>query len=189
MSLAAIAVLGTLILLAVVAYGPALAERVRAALARPRPRRPTAPYDPGRERRAETKARELLRSVIGEDEYAMYRALGFLAVAGDSRGYAYLIYPHRPIVAYDTTTGALLNEYCVGFPDDADPALGTRLPDSDDVLAKWMALHASERQLIADANMHHPGRQLDPGQVRRDLRRLAEWRGARSVERGEATAI
>ena len=49
------------------------------------------------------------------------------------------------------------------------------LPDSDDVLAKWMALTGDERRLIANANMHLIGRQVDPKQVRRDLWRLAQW--------------
>jgi len=89
--------------------------------------------------------------------------------------YAYLIYPHKPIVAYVPATGRLLSEYCVEFPDLAGAISGTRLPDSDDVLAKWMALTGDERRLIADANMHLPGRQVDPGRVRRDLWRLAEW--------------
>ena len=108
----------------------------------------------------------------------MYAALGFLRVRGKARDggeYGYLIYPHRPIVAYDAQTGELLSEYCVGFPDHAERAFGSRLPDADDVLAKWMSLHGDERGLIADANMHLPGRQIDPGQVRRDLRRLREW--------------
>ena len=43
------------------------------------------------------------------------------------------------------------------------------------MLAKWLALAADERRLIADANMHLPGRQLDPAAVRRDLARLARW--------------
>jgi hypothetical protein len=45
-----------------------------------------------------------------------------------------------------------------------------------------MALTGDERRLISDANMHLPGRQIDPGRVRRDIWRLAEWqrRGARS---------
>jgi len=47
------------------------------------------------------------------------------------------------------------------------------------VLAKWMALTADEHRLIATANMHLPGRQLDPGQVKRDLWRLAQWERAR----------
>jgi hypothetical protein len=89
--------------------------------------------------------------------------------------YAYLIYPHKPIVAYVPATGRLLSEYCVEFPDLAGAISDTRLPDSDDVLAKWMALTGDERRLIADANMHLPGRQVDPGRVRRDLWRLAEW--------------
>ena len=113
----------------------------------------------------------------------MYRDLGFLRVWGGlgdgARGvdaaYAYLIYPHKPIVAYVPETGELLNEYCVAFPDHSKPYGSSRLPDSDDVLAKWMALTADERRLVGEANMHLPGRQVDPDRVRRDLLRLARW--------------
>ena len=38
-----------------------------------------------------------------------------------------------------------------------------------------MALTGDERGLVADANMHLPGRQIDPDRVRRDLARLAAW--------------
>ena len=94
-----------------------------------------------------------------------------------SRGvdYAYLIYPHKPIVAYLPQTGRLLNEYCVEFPDETRPYGSPRLPDSDDVLAKWMALNGDERRIIAEANMHLPGRQVDPRQIQRDLWRLGRW--------------
>ena len=100
---------------------------------------PTVSYDPGRERRAEQQARALLRSCVNDEEWAMYRDLGFIRVwgaqsdgpddAGGTGGapYAYLIYPHRPIVAYLAQTHRLLNEYCVTFPDD-DPALRQRAP-------------------------------------------------------------
>jgi hypothetical protein len=133
-------------------------------------------YDPGRERRAEQRARVLLRSCVNEHEWAMYRDLGFLRVYGGAgERYAYLLYPHKPIVSYVPRTGALLSEYCVAFPDHSRPYGSARLPDSDDVLAKWMALRADERRLIADANMHLPGRQVDPGRVRRDLQRLVRW--------------
>src|SRR5204863_5150701 len=110
-------------------------------------------HDPGRERRAEQRARELLRSCVNDEEWAMYRDLGFIRVNGQlsrkARGghreqvddernatssgaavadgdnstgaepppYAYLIYPHKPIVAYVPKTGRLLSEYCVEFPD------------------------------------------------------------------------
>ena len=150
--------------------------------------------DPGRERRAEQRARELLRSCVNEEEWAMYRDLGFIRVSGSggprrfrdlpeggerssarTRPYAYLIYPHKPVVAYLPQTRALLNEYCVTFPDETRPYGSARLPDSDDVLAKWMALTGDERRLIATANMHLPGRQVDPKQVRRDLWRLQQW--------------
>ena len=148
-------------------------------------------YDPGRERRAEQRARTLLRSCVNEEEWAMYRDLGFIRVWGglsegplddrDSRGttYAYLIYPHKPIVAYMPQTRRLLSEYCVTFPDDTRPYGSARLPDSDDVLAKWMALTGDERRIIASANMHLPGRQVDPKQIKRDLWRLGQWEQAR----------
>src|SRR5690242_351132 len=156
-----------------------------------RQRTPTWSYDPGRERRAEQRARALLRSCVNEEEWSMYRDLGFLRMwgtladgpddAGGTGGapYAYLIYPHRPILAYLAQTHRLLNEYCVTFPDETRPYGSSRLPDSDDVLAKWMALTGDERRLITTANMHLPGRQLDPGQVRRDLWRLSQWERAR----------
>jgi hypothetical protein len=142
---------------------------------------PVDVYDPGRERRAEQRARTLLRSCVNEEEWAMYRDLGFIRVWGAGAGapYAYLIYPHKPIVAYLPQTRRLLSEYCVAFPDETRPYGSARLPDSDDVLAKWMALTGDERRLIAMANMHLPGRQVDPRQVRRDLWRLTQWEQAR----------
>jgi hypothetical protein len=150
-------------------------------------RRASAPsgYDPGRERRAEQRARSLLRSCVNEHDWAMYRDLGFLRVWGgghtDDEGasYAYLIYPHKPLVAYMLETGELLSEYCVAFPDESKPYGSSRLPDSDDVLAKWMALTADERRLVGEANMHLPGRQVDPDRVRRDLARLRRWERGR----------
>jgi hypothetical protein len=158
-----------------------------------------APYDPGRDRRAEQRARELLKSCVNEEEWAMYRDLGFVRVWGgqtglpadtarDLRGvpYAYLIYPHKPIVAYLPQTGQLLNEYCVEFPDESRPYGSPRLPDSDDVLAKWMALNGDERRLIAEANLHLPGRQIDPRQVQRDIWRLGRWERERLEQRASA---
>jgi len=153
-------------------------------------RRASAPagYDPGRERRAEQRARSLLRSCVDDRDWAMYRDLGFLRVwgglgdrgHGEESSYAYLIYPHKPLVAYMCDTGELLNEYCVAFPDQTKPYGSSRLPDSDDVLAKWMALTADERRLVGEANMHLPGRQVDPDRVRRDLARLERWERERA---------
>jgi hypothetical protein len=133
--------------------------------------------DPGREARAELRARALLGSVAGEDAGAMYDELGFVGVEG-GEGYGYLVYPHRPIVAFDAASREPLSEYCVRFPDGAEPEAGPWLPDADDVLAKWMALRGDERRLLAEANMHLPGRQLDPGMVRRDIARLDAWKEA-----------
>jgi hypothetical protein len=147
---------------------------------------PLEDYDPGRELRAEQRARRLLRSCVNEEEWAMYCELGFLRVEGSealpvpdgARG-AYLIYPHLPIVACIPSTGTLLGEYCIAFPDHTRPYGSARLPDSDDVLAKWLALTADEHGLIAGANMHLPGRQIAPGRLRRDLARLAHWESQR----------
>jgi hypothetical protein len=181
-----------LALIAVVLATPLAARRLEEWRAQ-RPRRPQRDaahsldelYDPGRERRAEQRARELLRSCVNAEEWGMYRDLGFIRVAGRharreiDRGarsaYAYLVYPHKPIVAYVPETGQLLSEYCVEFPDLTGSGGRHRLPASDDVLAKWMALTSDEDRVIRRANMHLIGRQLDPARVRRDLWRLAEW--------------
>jgi hypothetical protein len=189
------------VLVGVVAL-PAL--RARATLLRARlaivPEEDIEAYDPGRERRAEARARELLRSCVSDEEWEMYRDLGFVRVWGaggpDGRGgvgasaddgappsYAYLLYPHKPIIAYVPQTSRLLSEYCVEFPDRERPYGSTRLPASDDVLAKWLALTADERSLIASANLHLAGRQLDPDAVRTDLARLRVWERRRIEQR------
>jgi hypothetical protein len=151
--------------------------RVRHALVRlhtPPPDPEGIDLDPGRELRAEQRARRLLRSCVNEEEWAIYRELGFLRVWGAS--HAYLIYPHLPIVAYLPQTGRLLGEYCVAFPNHAGPGPGApRLPDADDVLAKWLLLSADEQNLIAGANMHLPGRQIPVARLSEDLARLARW--------------
>jgi hypothetical protein len=169
--------------LAAVVLAPALVARLAS---RRRIRATGAPhhFDPGRERRAEQRARQLLRSCVDDADWAMYRDLGFVRVPGralpDGGGedgqppYAYLVYPHKPIVAYVPESGRLLSEYCVEFPDLTGGGRA-RLPASDDVLAKWMALTSDEARVIGRANMHLVGRQHDPARVRRDLWRLAEW--------------
>ncbi len=97
----------------------ALSARARRVGARPRRARPSSPldYDPGRERRAEQRARQLLRSCVNDEEWGMYRDLGFIRVEGKKRPlraaagpppYAYLVYPHKPILAYVPASGQLL---------------------------------------------------------------------------------
>lgn len=173
------ALFAVLALAGAMALIPVLARRRAAA------RAPADSYvpDPARDARAELRARELLGSVAGAEALAMYDQLGFVAVER-GKGYGYLLYPHRPIVAHEAGNGELLSEYCVRFPDAEGSDAGRWLPDADDVLAKWMALHGDEQQLIASANMHLPGRQLDPAMVRRDLARLESWRS----RRGDAVA-
>ena len=190
----------SLALIALVLAAPLIAREVTRLRARRHARRGAADlieelglYDPGRERRAEGRARELLRSCVNDEEWAMYRDLGFIRVAGKharraaDRGetgsppYAYLVYPHKPIVAYVPDSGQLLSEYCVEFPDLSGGGGRHRLPASDDLLAKWMALTSDEDRVIRRANMHLVGRQLDPARVRRDLWRLAEWERRRKV--------
>jgi len=174
-----------------------VARRHRAARSlRRATRRAPISYDPGRERRAEQRARQLLRSCVNEEEWGMYRDLGFIRVEGrrlphglrakdeGAAPYAYLVYPHKPIVAYVPGSGRLLSEYCVEFPDLTGDGAGSRLPASDDVLAKWMALTSDESRVIGQANMHLVGRQLDPARVRRDLWRLSEWERRRGAALG-----
>jgi hypothetical protein len=209
-----------LALMAAILAAPLVARTIagrRSEISRRRrvPRAASLSYDPGRERRAEQRARELLRSCVNDEEWAMYRDLGFIRVAGkhrptgrraaDARGtrsrgagtfdskpegaddrnaeppYAYLIYPHKPILAYVPATTQLLSEYCVEFPDLTGGG-ATRLPASDDVLAKWMALTSDENRVIGRANMHLVGRQLDPARMRRDLWRLSEWERRRGTQ-------
>ncbi|HTA13233.1 MAG TPA: hypothetical protein VK781_00055 [Solirubrobacteraceae bacterium] len=176
---------------------------------------PLADLDPGRELRAEQRARALLRSCINEEEWAMYSELGFLRIwgalperpAGARRDlirlrrrarapraprieelvatpYAYLIYPNRPILAYVPHTGVVLGEYCIEFPDHTRPYGSSRLPDADDVLAKWVALTTEERALIEQANMHLPGRQIGLEDARRDILRLSCWERERLQSKG-----
>jgi hypothetical protein len=44
-----------------------------------------------------------------------------------------------------------------------------------------MLIRADEEKLLRGANMHLPGRQVDPQRVRRDLWRLAEWERSRAA--------
>jgi len=167
------------VVLAAFAFVPDLVHRRRLRpRAEPRPRAGWRVPDPGEQLRAERRAERLLGEVLGAEALEAYRALGFLHCfggGGDGTAYGYLIYPHKPIVSFDAATGELLNEHCVSFPDRSEPDGATRLPDADDALAKWLGLQADERGLINEANMHLPGRQLDPDHVRRDIARLSEW--------------
>jgi hypothetical protein len=119
----------------------------------------------------ERAARELLRSVVGDHDAEMYEDLGFIAVEDEGGEYGYLIYPQRPIVSYDARSGELLSEYCVRFREGDTH----RLPDADDVLAKWMALQWDEAHVLGIANLDHIGTQLDPQMVRRDLEAARQW--------------
>ena len=103
--------------------GPARRRAGRSSSRRPRAaERSTLGSDLAR-RRGE-RARELLRAVRSASRATSQRlraSFGFLSVRRRRRsrgGYGYLVYPHRPLVAYDTATGELLSEYCVGFPTD-----------------------------------------------------------------------
>ena len=134
----------------------------------------TGPAARARSRASDERAAELPASE-GRSPATLAAAPSGAEVPPVEADYAYLIYPHWPIVAYLPKTGTLLNEYCVSFQDRGAPDGATRLPDADDVLAKWMAITADEHVLISGANMHLPGRQIDPDRVRRDLARLARW--------------
>ena len=96
--------LAAIALVALALLSDLIIPRVEELWSRYRARRQRAPeigYDPGRERRAEQRARALLRSCVNDEEWAMYRDLGFIRVWGaqaDGPGpdgsrapYAYLI--------------------------------------------------------------------------------------------------
>jgi hypothetical protein len=57
------------------------------------------------------------------------------------------------------------------------------------VLAKWMALQGDERRIITEANLHLPGRQVDPRQIQRDLWRLGRWERERLARALRAGAV
>ena len=172
-------------------FSPRVRQRIRQFRARPSTTE-TVVQDPGRARRAEQKARALLRSCVNEEEWEMYRDLGFVRVwgsaAGDGAQCAYLLYPHLPIVAYVPKTRRLVGEYCVTFEDETRPYGVSRLPDADDVLAKWMALTGDEDALVSMANMHLPGRQVPTERLQRDLRRLGQWEQSRLRHQAHRTA-
>jgi hypothetical protein len=133
---------------------------------------------------AERRALDLLRSVVNDDEWEMFRDLGFICVPGRRRGggvarYRYLIYPHLPVIALLPRSMAPVREYCVQFPDHSAPGATRLLPVGDDVLAKWMTLRADEDRLLAYANVGGAGCQVPLGRIERDLRRLRRWRDAR----------
>ena len=147
---------------------------------------PGMDYDPGRERRAEQRARALLRSCVNDEEWDMYRELGFLRVWGKRQRsgppashrprapYAYLIYPHKrssPTCRRRRrcSTSTASSSPTRRVPTERAPARLRRRA------RQWMALTGDEERIVASANMHLPGRQVDPNQVRRDLWRLSRW--------------
>ena len=173
---------------------PGLLESWKRLKARRHRPEPFLLADPGRERRAEQRARELLRSCVNDEEWSMYRELGFIRVwsgasaTGGGGEVAYLIYPHRPVVSFLASTGTPLQEYCVVFPDEPGPGTGERLPNSDDALAKWMALTGDEAHFLETANEHGAGRQVRLDQIRSDIWRLSRWEGSRLRAGGASSA-
>ncbi len=159
-------------------------------------------------RAAEATARELLRTCLDDESWAMYRDLGFVRVWGSNGrapapsgrrpppgvAYAYLIYPHRPYVVYLPQTTTLLGECRVQLA--GLDAAASALAASDDVLAHWMALTGDEQGVIAAARITTPGSEIARRSVRRDLWRLREWERERAervaevvrAHRAESTA-
>jgi len=151
-------------------------DRLAALRRRWRREAPVPAYDPGGELRAQRRAERLLRSCVDPESWAMYRELGFIRVWGGlgasgkapAAEYAYLLYPHKPLVAFLPQTGTVIGEYCVRFPGGRQRPL----PAADDLLAKWLLLRADEEGLLNKAHVHLFGTQHDPARVEADLRRL-----------------
>ncbi|MDX8150429.1 hypothetical protein SK069_02390 [Patulibacter brassicae] len=142
-------------------------------------------------RRSEATARDLLRTVLDEESWAMYRDLGFVRVWGrrprapapsgrrppSGVAYAYLLYPHAPYVVFLPQTTTLLGECQVRLAavDPSEPLTAT-----DDLLANWMALTGDESGVVASAHISTPGTTTSRRRVRRDLWRLREWERERA---------
>ena len=140
-------------------------DAVARAPPRGAPRPPRAPrargeaaaaYDPGRERRAEQRARELLKSCVNEEEWAMYRDLGFLRVwGGQSR-------------AADGPSGPARRRLRLpDLPAQAD----RRLPAADRPAAERVLRRVPGRdaalRLAAPARLRRRAREVDGAQGRR----------------------
>jgi hypothetical protein len=129
-------------------------------------------YDPGRERRAEQRARQLLRSLRQRGGVGDVPRPRFVRVWGRGDGYAYLIYPHKPIVAFVPQTRELLNEYCVEFPGHEPPVRERAVAGLRRRPRQVDGADRRRARAVRRANLHQPGRQVDPKAVRRDLWRL-----------------
>ena len=182
-------------------------SRKRSSAARPpaRAHRADRGYDPGRERRAEQRARELLRSCVNEEEWAMYRDLGFIRVWGAGqadrpgarrrrrRRWRALRLPHLSRTSRSSPT-------CPQTGRAAERVL-RRVPRRDAALRQRAAARlrrragqvdgADRRRAAADRRRQHaparpPGR---PAQVRRDLWRLRQWERERDAPRAAGATL
>lgn len=174
-----------------------IAYRERERRPRPRPRRPVwASEWPVSDERADARSLDLLRTVVNDDEWEMFRDLGFMCVTGrrlrpdGTEGlprYRYLIYPHRPLVALLPRSLSPVREYCVEFRDSATSRDGREalLPVGDDLIAKWMTVRSDESRMLAHANVASAGCQIPLSEIERDVQRFARWRSDRD-ERTDA---
>ena len=150
--------------LAVVGFGPALAERWRRRRpAEPRTRRRRLRPGSRAPRRARARASSCARSSRRRSTRCTRSSASSRSAGGNGeQGYGYLLYPHRPIVAYDTAIRRAPERVLRRLPRSlravARPAAARRRRRARqvDVAA------GGERELISVANMHVPGRQLDP---------------------------
>jgi len=101
---------------------------------------PELDYDPGRERRAELRAVALLRSCVNEEEWAMYRDLGFLRVWGQSGA------------RVDTTAAKVRPAAEVERGQEAKPQLGAETERSATIAMRCFPI-------IRTGHGNRPGRQ------------------------------
>ena len=112
----------------------------------------SAGFDPGRERRAEQRARELLKSCVNEEEWAMYRDLGLIRVWG---GQEDLTHPGVGAMYYDDDGDyvwkALEGRGCrlgnAVVPRPSEPAVATICERSGEVMQGFL-MHGAERIAI-----------------------------------------
>ena len=152
-------------------------------------------YDPGRERRAEQRAKELLKSCVNEEEWEMYRDLGLIRVWGaenldkELRGvpYAYLDLPaqaDRGLPAADRPPAQRVLRRVPGRVQAVRQLAAARTPTTSSP-SGWRS-RATNAASSPRANMHLPGRQVDPKQIQRDIWRLGRWERER-LERTRRT--
>ena len=142
----------------------------RAAATRAEP-----PLGPGP--RAPRRAPRPRADALGLDDATITSELGFISVPGrgdPASGYALPGLPAPPARRLRHRRRRAADRVLRRLPTDD----GERLPDADDVLAKWIALQRRRARADRDANIIRPGARSTPATCAATCGRAARaWRG------------